>query len=261
MRGDNGGIRRGSINRQGTFDLFRASSANIQPGPLIVKRDPTPRPAVQLRAVHKTYREAAGLRSVLNGVDLDVDAGQFVAITGPSGTGKSTLLNIIAAIESADAGTVVVGGVNLEGVPEPASTLFRRRHIGIVFQFFNLVATLTVRENLLLPLQLIGSTDSGRVDSLLERLGMADRAGSFPDVLSGGEQQRVGVARAMVHQPSIILADEPTGNLDEQAGEGVLQLLVEAARLGTTVLMVTHSPSAAANAGRRLVLRHGRVEE
>jgi putative ABC transport system ATP-binding protein len=139
--------------------------------------------------------------------------------------------------------------------------LFRRRHIGIVFQFFNLVATLTVRENLLLPLRLSGIADTGRADRLLEQLGLADRAGSFPDVLSGGEQQRVGVARAMVHQPSIILADEPTGNLDETTGAGVLKMLADATRAGATVLMVTHNPAAAANADRRLVLRHGRVEE
>src|SRR5690606_3669186 len=154
-----------------------------------------------------------------------------------------------------------VGGVNLAGVPEPASTLFRRRHVGVVFQFFNLIDTLTVRENLALPLALAGRGDDGRVDALLETLGLADRADSFPDVLSGGEQQRVGVARAMVHEPAVILADEPTGSLDEAAGEAVLDLLAGVVAEGVTVLIVTHSAMAAARADRRLELHHGRLSE
>lgn len=217
-------------------------------------------PVVRLSDVSKAYRDATGLRRVLDGVDLDVRAGEFVAITGPSGSGKSTLLNIVAAIEAADAGSVRVGGVELSGVPEPASTRFRRRHVGIVFQFFNLVPTLTVRENLLLPLRLNGIADAKRADALLERLGLGDRGDSFPDVLSGGEQQRVGVARAMVHAPAIVLADEPSGNLDEAAGAPVLELLREAASRGSTVIMVTHSVAAADVAGRRLTLHHGRLD-
>lgn len=220
----------------------------------------TTRASVRLRAVRKAYREASGRRDVLDGVDLELEGGEFVAITGPSGSGKSTLLNIVAAIEVADGGRVVVGGVDLSDVPEPSSTLFRRHHIGIVFQFFNLIPTLTVRENLLLPLNLIGSRDSERVNELLSHLELTDRADSFPDVLSGGEQQRVGVARAMVHRPAIILADEPTGNLDDSAGARVLDLLEEAARAGTTVVMVTHNTAAAAGADRRLVLNRGRLE-
>lgn len=215
--------------------------------------------AVSLRGVNKSYREASGVRRVLDGLDLEVESGEFLAITGPSGSGKSTLLNIIAAIEAADTGSVRIGGVDLAGVPEPDSTLFRRRHVGIVFQFFNLVPTLTVRENLLLPLRLNGMDADKRVDELLGRLGLAGRGDSFPDVLSGGEQQRVGVARAMVHSPAIVLADEPTGNLDEIAGAPVLDLLRESAGRGATVIMVTHSDEAAAVAGRRLVLHHGRL--
>jgi putative ABC transport system ATP-binding protein len=218
-------------------------------------------PAILLRGVTKSYREATATRRVLDGVDLDVRAGTFVAVTGPSGSGKSTLLNILAAIESADTGRVEVNGIDLAGVPEPRSTLFRRRHVGVVFQFFNLVPTLTVRENLLLPLRLVGIRDEDRADALLARLGLADRGESFPDVLSGGEQQRVGVARAMVHRPSILLADEPTGNLDEEAGAGVLAMLREAVSEGATVLMVTHSPEAAAAADRKLLLHHGRLQE
>lgn len=217
--------------------------------------------SVRLRGVAKAYRDASGVRTVLDGVDLDLAPGEFVAVSGPSGSGKSTLLNIVAAIEAADAGSVVVGGVDLAGVPEPASTLFRRRHVGVVFQFFNLIDTLTVRENLALPLALAGRRDDGRVDALLETLGLADRADSFPDVLSGGEQQRVGVARAMVHEPAVILADEPTGSLDEAAGEAVLDLLAGAAAEGVTVLIVTHSATAAARAGRRLELHRGRLSE
>ncbi len=221
---------------------------------------PHGRHAFRLVDVHKSYVEAGGERRVLDGVDLGVSAGSFVAITGPSGSGKSTLLNLIAAIERADAGRVEVDGEDLGALGEPASTLFRRRRVGIVFQFFNLVPTLTVRENLVLPLDLCGIADEVRVAQLLDRLGLGDRADSFPDVLSGGEQQRVAVARAMVHRPMLLLADEPTGNLDETAGAAVLDLVEEAVAEGATVLMVTHSESAAARATRRLVLRHGRLE-
>ncbi|GJL81516.1 MAG: ABC transporter ATP-binding protein [marine bacterium B5-7] len=203
--------------------------------------------------------EAGGSRCVLESIDLDVASGEFVAIEGPSGSGKSTLLNVIAAIEPVDRGQVQVADVELSSIGEPASTHFRRSHIGIVFQFFNLIPTLTVRENLLLPLHLLKQRDGNRVDELLSKLELPDRADSFPDVLSGGEQQRVGVARAMIHRPSVILADEPTGNLDEKTGEGVMALITDAAREGTTVLMVTHAESAAARADRRLLLRGGRL--
>ncbi len=219
-----------------------------------------PAEAVRLESVRKSYREAGGERRVLDGVDLELPGGSFTAVTGPSGSGKSTLLNVIAGIERADAGGVRVGGEDIGVLGEPAVTLFRRRHVGIVFQFFNLVPTLTVRENLVLPLDLCGLPDDGRAESLLQRTGLSDRADSFPDVLSGGEQQRVAVARAMVHRPRLLLADEPTGNLDERAGAAVLDLLDEAVAGGATVLMVTHSGPAAERASRRLVLRRGRLE-
>lgn len=220
-------------------------------------------PAIELRGVHKGYREGDVDHVVLDGVDATVGPGERVAILGPSGSGKSTLLNLISGIDLPDRGTVSVGGRELTSLTERDRTLFRREHLGFVFQFFNLLPTLTVLENLLLPLELTGSSgadSSDRARGLLDAVGLADRAGAYPDRLSGGEQQRVAVARAIVHRPSVVLADEPTGNLDEDTGARVVALLEDlVVRDGLTLVVVTHSRELAARMDRVLRVRHGRV--
>jgi putative ABC transport system ATP-binding protein len=202
-------------------------------------------PAVELRQLGKTYREGEAERVVLRDVSLTIGSGEIVVLVGRSGSGKSTLLNLIAGIDRPTAGTVAVNGTDLTALDEQARTRFRRRYIGFVFQFFNLIPLLTVEENLLLPLDLNGRADAkgvARARALLERVGLAGRGDSFPERLSGGEQQRVAIARALIHEPDIILADEPTGNLDADTAAGVLDLLDSLAReTSRTVLMATHS--------------------
>jgi putative ABC transport system ATP-binding protein len=219
--------------------------------------------AIELRGVHKGYREGDVDHVVLDGVDATVAKGERVAVLGPSGSGKSTLLNLISGIDLPDRGTVRVGGVELTGLTERDRTMFRRSHLGFVFQFFNLLPTLTVLENLLLPLELNGSRDvdrTGRAMGLLEAVGLADRAGAYPDRLSGGEQQRVAVARAIVHRPSVVLTDEPTGNLDEDTGGRVVALLEDlVVKDGLTLVVVTHSRELAGRMDRVLRVRHGQV--
>jgi putative ABC transport system ATP-binding protein len=186
-------------------------------------------------------------------------------VLGPSGSGKSTLLNLVSGIDRPDGGWVEVGGVRLTGLGERERTLVRRREIGFVFQFFHLLPTLTVRENLLLPLELrgrVGPAERERARALLARVGLEGRADAFPDRLSGGEQQRVAVARALVHEPALVLADEPTGNLDPDTGARALDLLEELVREhGRTLLAVTHSRDLATRADRVLRVEHGRLVE
>ena len=188
-----------------------------------------------------------------------------MALLGPSGSGKSTLLNLVSGIDTPDAGSIEIDGVRVTELGERDRTLFRRSHIGFVFQFFNLLPTLTVEENLLLPLELKGRLDAaarGRARELLDHVGLADRAATFPDRLSGGEQQRVALARALVHEPALILADEPTGNLDSATGEKMLDLLDRLVRdAGRTLLAVTHSRDLAAHADRVIRIVDGRLEE
>jgi len=218
-------------------------------------------PLVALRAVSKIYREGDRERVVLRDVDLTVARGEFMAMVGRSGSGKSTLLNLISGIDAPSGGDVTIAGTAITALGERARTLFRRRHIGFVFQFFNLVATLTVEENLRLPLELIGRTGGNaraRVSELLGAVGLGDRAAAFPDRLSGGEQQRIAVARALVHEPELVLADEPTGNLDTESAEQVLNLLARLTRDGRqTVIAVTHSAEVARVADRVLTLKDG----
>jgi putative ABC transport system ATP-binding protein len=205
---------------------------------------------VSLSNVSKSYDEGESRRPVLQNLDFQAMPGETVALLGASGCGKSTLLNLISGLTVPDSGSVTVAGTSLQGLGEEARTLFRRRFIGFVFQFFHLVPTLTVEENLRLPLQLNGleSKDQlARLSGMLERVGLKDRAGQLPDRLSGGEQQRVAVCRALVHRPAVLLADEPTGNLDGPAAGVVLDLLFDLAReAGSTLLMVTHSLKVAA---------------
>ena len=209
--------------------------------------------------VSKVYPDARGTVA-LDGIRLSVSPGEFLAVVGPSGCGKSTLLHLSGGIDVATGGRVLADGRDLGKLPERDLTLFRRRSVGVVFQFFNLIAALTVLENVELPLALDGERGAGaRARRLLERVGVADRAGAYPWELSGGQVQRVALARALVHRPSLLLADEPTGNLDSASGAVVLDLISELHREeGVTVLLATHSDEAARRAGRTVRLRDGR---
>ena len=199
---------------------------------------------VKIQNLLKTYTEGGRTRRVLDGVDADIYEGEFFVMLGKSGSGKSTLLNMLSGIDSPDAGRIWIDGTDITGLNDTRQTLFRRRHIGMIFQFFNLIPTLTVLENITLPQELQGvsrQATEDRARQLLRRVGLENRADAFPDRLSGGEQQRVAIARAVVHQPRLLLADEPTGNLDEEAGERVLRLLLELTReTGRTLIMATH---------------------
>jgi putative ABC transport system ATP-binding protein len=220
-------------------------------------------PSIELVDVDKSYREGERTHAVLRGASAVVRAGERVAILGPSGSGKSTLLNLVSGIDLPDSGTVRVGNADLATLSERERTLFRRNHVGFVFQFFNLLPTLTVLENLLLPLELTGSADGReRALALLASVGLEQRADTFPDRLSGGEQQRVAIARALVHGPDLLLADEPTGNLDEDTGERVVELLDDLVRKsGTTLVVVTHSRELARRMDRILRVDHGKLLE
>lgn len=220
--------------------------------------------AIQARGLCRRFREGQREHIVLNGVDLDVHRGETVALRGRSGSGKSTLLNLIGGIDAPDAGTVSVAGVDLTNLTERNRTLFRRKHIGFVYQAFNLVPTLNVADNVRLVLELNNvpaDKSSERIAELLEAVGLADRAGSFPDVLSGGEQQRVAIARALCHEPPVLLADEPTGNLDDTTADTVLTLLDTLARsAGHTLLIATHSAQVASHCDRVLELHGGCID-
>lgn len=222
-------------------------------------------PAVELRRVSKSYREGETERVVLCEVSLTIARGEIVVVVGRSGSGKSTLLNVIAGIDRPTSGRVVVDGTELTALDEQARTRFRRRHIGFVFQFFNLIPLLTVEENVLLPLDLNDRADAkglARARELLERVGLGDRGDSYPERLSGGEQQRVAVARALIHEPALILADEPTGTLDAETATGVLDVLDTLAReAGRTVLMVTHSREVVGVADRIFAIQRGALVE
>lgn len=219
--------------------------------------------AIEVTNLHKTYRQGQRTVEALRGVDLTIDEGEFVAIMGASGSGKSTLLHLCAALDRFDQGSIVVAGQNLGSLSEAQLTLFRRRRIGIVFQQFNLIPTLSAYENVALPLQLDGADTrehAQRIDNLMGILQIDHRADHRPDALSGGEQQRVAIARALVMQPQVLFADEPTGNLDSHSAQQFWTLLEEVAqKLHTTVVMVTHEPSAAKHAQRVVVLRDGQV--
>lgn len=221
-------------------------------------------PFIGLENVTKSYLEAGRRREILRDASANFDPGEFVAILGRSGSGKSTLLNLISGIDRVDNGVIWLNGHNLTALDERQRTLFRRHNIGFIFQFFNLIATLTVMENVTLPLEL-GGTPSRiareRAAPLLEAVELMDRADTFPDRLSGGEQQRVSIARALIHDPLLVLADEPTGNLDEQTGKQVLTLLDRLTRqAGKNMILVTHSREAASYADRILYLRDGKLD-
>ncbi len=213
----------------------------------------------------KRYRSGDVRQVVFDQLNFRVEPGETVALLGASGSGRTTLLNLVSGIDSPDAGQVLLDGVDVHALAEPARTLLRRRRIGFVFQFFNLIQTLTVGENIALPLELLGEDKASatqRADELLVAVGLDGLVERFPETLSGGEQQRAAIARALVHRPALLLADEPTGNLDEDTAAHIIELLTRLARQqGTTMLLVTHSQSVARSADRVLRLSHGQVTD
>lgn len=220
---------------------------------------------LELRALTKSYREGGRERVVLRAVDAAVAPGEFVVLMGRSGSGKSTLLNLVSGIDVPTRGQVLYGDTDLTALSERERTLFRRAHIGFVFQALNLISTLTVAENITLPLELAGhdgASERERVEELLGLVGLRERADSYPDRLSGGEQQRVAVARALAHDPLLVLADEPTGSLDYDTGQRVLDVLSELVRAsGTTLLVATHDIALVERADRVLRLQGGTLAE
>ncbi|MBK1673063.1 ABC transporter ATP-binding protein [Ectothiorhodospira shaposhnikovii] len=218
---------------------------------------------VVLEAVSKSFREGEKTRMVLDRVTARIHAGEIVALVGRSGSGKSTLLNLICGIEAPDQGGILVEGRRLDTLGERDRTLYRRARVGFIYQFFNLIPTLTVAENVALPLELNGVPAGervGRVMALLQAVDLADRGDAFPDRLSGGEQQRVAIARALAHEPPLLLADEPTGNLDAETGARVMALLHGLVReQGRALVLVTHSPEVSAMADHVWELMDGRL--
>ena len=217
--------------------------------------------AVAATAVTRRYGEGESAVQALRGVTLEVPVGQFTAVMGPSGSGKSTLMHLLAGLDRPTNGRVKIGGQDITDMGDKQLTRLRRSHIGFVFQSFNLLPMLTAEENILLPLSIAGRTpDRAAIDSLIARVGLADRLGHRPAQLSGGQQQRVAIARALASRPTVLFADEPTGNLDSTSGAEVLALLREAVELDRqTTVMVTHDPRAAATADRVLFLADGRI--
>jgi len=222
-----------------------------------------PAPALRFVDVTRSFHDGATAVYALDRLSLTIEAGTCVAIVGPSGSGKSTLLNLAAGIDTPTSGEVFVAGRSLARLDDDRLTLLRRDRVGMIYQFFNLLPTMTVRENVALPALLAGRDEAAalaRADALLVEVGMAHRAHARPHTLSGGEMQRTAIARALIHEPPLVLADEPTGNLDSRTAHQVLELLVRIGRAhGTTVVLVTHSAEAASIASRIVEMRDGRV--
>ena len=218
---------------------------------------------IALRDVSKTVVSGSEPLTILHPLSLDIAQGEFIAIVGPSGSGKSTLLGLIAGLDAPTSGDVVIDGVNITTLGEDALARLRGEKIGFVFQFFHLIPSLTAFENVAVPMEIAGARDAGqRARTLLDEVGLTGRAHHYPSQLSGGEQQRVALARALANDPPIVLADEPTGNLDSLNGRHIMDLLRTAHRArGTTLVLVTHDAELAALADARLVLRDGRVLE
>lgn len=241
-----------------------ARSAPALADPAVLADFATPEGAcVETENLCKVFQEGDVERSVLKDVTLKFNAGEFVVLLGHSGSGKSTLLNLISGIDQPSAGTVRINGLAITDLDERSRTLIRRDYIGFVFQFFNLIPTLTVLENVTLPQELAGKSASVAQQAalqLLEQVGLGDRGDTFPDKLSGGQQQRVAIARALAHNPKLVLADEPTGNLDEDTGQRVLQLLLNLTRSANkTLIMATHNPEIAQLADRILRVQDGHL--
>ena len=216
-----------------------------------------------VRGVRKTYESEGVPVRALRGVDLTIEPGEFVAIMGPSGCGKSTLLNLIAGLDTPTDGEIAVAGESLQGKDENALARMRRAHIGIVFQFFNLLEGMSVQENVTLPAIIAGSSRKqaeSRARDLLDLLGLADKAKNAPGVLSGGQRQRLAIARALANQPTLVLAVEPTGALDSEGGEEILELFRRLHGAGQAIMLVTHDQSVADAASRLVRMRDGRIE-
>jgi putative ABC transport system ATP-binding protein len=218
-------------------------------------------PAVAATAVTRRYGDGESAVDALRGVTLEVPAGQFTAVMGASGSGKSTLMHLLAGLDTPSSGTVEIGGEDITTMSDKQLTKLRRKHIGFVFQQFNLLPTLTAEENILLPLSIAGrKPEKGDLEALIARVGLEDRRRHRPSEMSGGQQQRVAIARALISSPTVLFADEPTGNLDSASGGEILALLREAVELdGQTTLMVTHDPRAAATADRVVFIADGRI--
>ena len=216
---------------------------------------------VRLDDIHLKLESAAGEVNILRGIDLSVAAGETVSVVGPSGSGKSTMMMVIAGLERPSSGRIQVAGVDLDRLNEDGLALFRRKSVGIVFQNFHLIPTMTALENVAVPLELAGDRDAfGKAARELESVGLGHRLTHYPGQLSGGEQQRVALARAFAVEPRLLLADEPTGNLDGETGQRVIDLMFELrARRGTTLLLITHDPALAQRCGRTVHLLDGRI--
>jgi putative ABC transport system ATP-binding protein len=220
-------------------------------------------PLLTIRGVRKTFQAEVAPVRALRGLDLELGQGEFAAVMGPSGCGKSTLLNVVAGLDIVDEGTITVAGETVTGRDENWLARFRRRHIGIVFQFFNLIDGTTALDNIALPAVIAGMRRRAaetRARDLLDLLGLSDKASAVPAVLSGGQRQRLAIARALVNDPSLLLADEPTGALDSDGGQEVLELFRRLHDDGQTILMVTHSADVAAGASRVIRLQDGRLK-
>lgn len=215
---------------------------------------------IELRGVSKTVESGGRPLTILHPIDYVIDSGEFVAVVGPSGSGKSTLLGLLAGLDAPTTGQIVIDGIDITTLGEDALARLRGEKIGFVFQFFHLVPSLTAFENVMVPMEIAGRRDAARrAERLLEEVGLIGRAHHYPSQLSGGEQQRVAIARALANDPPIVLADEPTGNLDSTTGRHIMELLVSVRRTrGSTLVLVTHDAELAAFADRRLVLRDGR---
>ena len=222
---------------------------------------PSVETSVEAVALARQYGEGDSAVHALRGVSIRVPAGQYLAVMGPSGSGKSTLMHLLAGLDRPTGGRVLVGGTDISELSDKALTRLRREHVGFVFQAFNLLPTLSAEENILLPSRIAGrKVDTAELDALLERVGLSERRDHKPAQLSGGQQQRVAVARALISKPTVLFADEPTGNLDSRAGADILALLREAVDVdGQTIVMVTHDPRAADQADRTLVMEDGQI--
>jgi putative ABC transport system ATP-binding protein len=225
------------------------------------KKTETP-PLISLQGASKSYFGGLTVHPVLTSITADFAKGECVALLGRSGSGKSTLLNVISGIDKLDSGKIIIDGIDITNLSEQKRTLFRRKNIGFVFQFFNLIPTLTVLENIMLPLELNKISDREPALELLEEVGLLDRKNDPPDKLSGGEQQRIAIIRALVHDPLVILADEPTGNVDKDTGQNILNIMDRLIRKrNKNLIMVTHSKEVAKFADRLLLLEEGKLKK